>query len=84
MPAHDRARTLEEALTLIITGEYDTVVLHTRTPGRDDYGLIDYLAGTWPDFLRTLTVLCVSEREPASARRRRPQTRRPARLEIAG
>jgi hypothetical protein len=58
-PSRDRARSREEALSRLVVAEYDTIVLHTRTPGHDDYQLVAYLAGTWPHFLRTLTVRSV-------------------------
>jgi hypothetical protein len=88
LPSRDRARSLEEALSRLVADEYGTVVLHTRTPGRDDYDLVSYLAGTWPHFLRSITLRSVCgatahvwnlaagrfEREsPAPARMRRPR-----------
>ena len=59
LPSRDCARSLEEALSRLIAADYDTIVLHTRTPGCDDYQLVAYLAGTWPQFLQTLTIRSV-------------------------
>lgn len=87
IPSRDRARSLEEALSRLVAEEYDTIVLHTRTPGCDDYGLVAYLAGTWPQFLRAITLRSVCggtshvwnlaadrfERESAAPPRPRPR-----------
>lgn len=55
-----RARSRGEALDLITANEYDTIILHTLTPGCDEYELIDYLAGAWPSFLRSVTIRTVT------------------------
>jgi hypothetical protein len=56
----DCARSLEETLARLIGGdEYDTIVVYGRGP-REDTVLVEYLAGTWPEFLRTITVRSVS------------------------
>jgi hypothetical protein len=57
--APHRVRSFEEAVSRLIAADYRALVLHTRVPGGDDYGLISYLDGTWPQFLRTLSVRSV-------------------------
>src|SRR5688572_26123574 len=57
---HDRARSRREALQLMTATEYDTIVLHTETAGRDEYDLITYLAGTWPSFLQHITIRTIT------------------------
>jgi hypothetical protein len=54
-----RARSLEDAVAQLIGGEYDTVILYNAA-GRDELGLVEYLAGTWPSFLHSLVVKSVS------------------------
>ena len=55
-----RARSRREALQCMNANEYDSILLHTETPGRDEYGLISYLAATWPSFLQHLTIRTVT------------------------
>jgi hypothetical protein len=57
LPSRDCARSVEEAVSRLIGGDYDTIVLHTRAPRSEDDRLVEYLAGTWPEFLRTLKVI---------------------------
>jgi hypothetical protein len=52
----DRASSRSEALLQITMNEYDAIDLYTRTPGRDEYELVAYLAATWPSFLQRLTI----------------------------
>jgi hypothetical protein len=52
-------RSLEEALARLVLDEYDTIVVYVRS-GREDVALVEYLAGTWPHYLRALTVKSVS------------------------
>lgn len=59
LPSRDRASTLEEALSRLVADDYDTIILHTRTPGRDDYDLVSYLIGTWPQFLSSIKLRTV-------------------------
>ena len=47
----------------LVNEEYRTIVLHSPVPGRDPFGLVDYLRGTWPSFLRTVKVQCVAGEE---------------------
>jgi CheY-like chemotaxis protein len=51
-----RARSREEAIQRLISEEFDSIVLHTKRPGRDPYRLIPYLRQTWPDYLRTIVI----------------------------
>jgi hypothetical protein len=46
--------------------EYDSIDLYTRTPGRDDYDLITYLAATWPSVLQRVTVRTITPGRPSS------------------
>jgi hypothetical protein len=62
----DRARSRSEALHQLTLNEYDTIELYTRTPGRDDYDLITYLAATWPTFLQRVTVRTITAGRPSS------------------
>jgi hypothetical protein len=59
-PGPGRARSREDALRQLVRDEYDEIVLHNRSAGHDDSGLVEYLAATWPDYLRTVTVVSVS------------------------
>jgi len=61
----DRARSRSEALQLMTATEYDTIVLHTVTGGRDDYDLVVYLAGTWPSFLRHINIRTITPGYPS-------------------
>jgi hypothetical protein len=54
--AKDRVPSRREALRSLAANEYDTIVLHTEIPGRDDYDLVSYLAATWPTLLHQLTI----------------------------
>ena len=63
--ARDCARSLEEAVACLTSAHYATVVLHTRAPQRDDYGLVDYLSATWPEFFHSLTVRIEGREAPA-------------------
>jgi hypothetical protein len=56
----DRVRSRGEALQRLTADEYDTIELHTAKPGRDDYELVAYLAGTWPAFLQRVTVRTIT------------------------
>jgi hypothetical protein len=56
----DRACSRSEALQQITANEYDTILLYTNAPGRDDYGLVTYLAATWPAFLQHLSVRTIT------------------------
>jgi hypothetical protein len=55
----DCARSLEDAVARLISDEYETIVVY-GTAGREDAALVEYLAGTWPQFLRMITVKSVS------------------------
>ena len=61
----DRASSRSEALRQITLNEYDAIDLYTRTPGRDEYELVAYLAATWPDFLQRLTIRTITPGRPA-------------------
>ncbi|HET7434623.1 MAG TPA: hypothetical protein VFN10_07930 [Thermoanaerobaculia bacterium] len=56
----DRARSRGEALQQLAENEYDAIELHTTAPGRDDYGLVAYLAATWPQFLQQVTLRTIT------------------------
>ena len=54
------ARSRGEALERLTAGEYDTILLHTATAGRDEYDFVAYLAATWPLFLQHVTIRTVT------------------------
>ena len=56
----DRARSRAEALQQMTANEYDAIELHTAAPGVDEYGLMTYLAATWPTFLQHVAVRTVT------------------------
>jgi hypothetical protein len=56
-----RARSRSEALHLITSNEYDRIELHTKVAGRDDYGVVEYLAATWPAFLQRVSICTVRD-----------------------
>lgn len=62
----DRARSRGEALEQMAINEYDAIELRTSVPGRDEYGLIPYLAATWPAYLQQLTLRTVTPGSPAA------------------
>ncbi|HEX8154582.1 MAG TPA: hypothetical protein VF698_15720 [Thermoanaerobaculia bacterium] len=72
--ALDCARSLEEAVARLIGGEYHTIVVYGTIAG-DDLGLVQYLAGTWPEFLRALTVTTDAVHVPARAHEQRDRRR---------
>jgi hypothetical protein len=59
--SRDCARSLEEAVARLIGDEYDTIVVF-GSGGRDDVAIVEYLAGTWPEYLRAVTVRSVPAR----------------------
>ena len=61
-----RVRSRSEALQQLTVEEYDTIELYTSRPGIDEYGLVAYLAGTWPTFLQRLTIRTTTPGRPAS------------------
>lgn len=56
----DCARSRREALERLTARDYDTIVLHTATAGRDQYDFVAYLAATWPTFLRHVTIRTIT------------------------
>jgi hypothetical protein len=60
--ATHHASSLEEAIVRLVSGEeYDAIVLHRHGADWDEYGLVAYLGGTWPQFLRGLTIRSVAQ-----------------------
>jgi hypothetical protein len=57
----DRVRSRSEALQRLTAARYDTIELHTTTPGRDDYELVAYLSGIWPAYLQHVTVRTITQ-----------------------
>jgi hypothetical protein len=55
-PGSGRVRSRDEALALLLVEDYDAIVLYSDDDDRDDSGLLDYLAATWPDYLRSVKV----------------------------
>ncbi|HEX8173263.1 MAG TPA: hypothetical protein VF824_22200 [Thermoanaerobaculia bacterium] len=53
-------RSRREALERLSAGEYDTIVLHTASAGRDEYDFVAYLAATWPTFLRCVKIRTIT------------------------
>jgi hypothetical protein len=62
----DRVRSRGEALQQLAADEYDAIDLYTSRPGRDDYQLVEYLAGTWPAFLHRVTVRTITRGRPSA------------------
>jgi hypothetical protein len=62
----DRARSRSEALRLLTDNEYDLIELRTKRPGVDEYGLVEYLSGTWPLVLQHITVRTATPRRPSA------------------
>lgn len=54
------ATSLEEAVVRLMSDEYDAIVLHRHSAEWDEYGVVAWLAGTWPQFLRAITARSVS------------------------
>lgn len=54
------AASLEEVVARLLSDDYRTIVLHCDAAADDEYGVVAYLAGTWPQFLRTITVRSIA------------------------
>ena len=55
-PSRHCVASLDEALQRMTACEYGGIDLYTSRAGQDDYGLVAYLAATWPAWLRQITV----------------------------
>jgi hypothetical protein len=54
------AASLKEVIAHLLTGEVGIIVLHRHGNDWDEYGVVSYLAGTWPQYLNQIEIRSIS------------------------